>query len=323
MSVTRRTTFAAALAAPALLAATPMPASAQAAPAAAPAPGRQAPGFYRFKVGTYEVTVINDGYNRRPNPAEGFIRNADASAVRGALEAAMLPTDHLDIPFNITVVNTGAELILFDTGTGGLLAPTAGTMWDNLAAAGIDPAAINKIVFTHFHGDHVSGLVTREGQPRFARAELIVPEAEWAFWMGDRAPQQPAAMVKGRFGAYPAERVKRIASNAEVAAGITGVPTHGHTPGHTCYVVANGNASVLVLGDVTNHPAINVANPGWHAVFDMDAAAAEATRRSLFDRAAADRTLIIGYHWPFPSLGRVRRAGNGYDIVAQPWSSAV
>lgn len=317
MSVTRRTTFAAALAAPALLAATSIPAAAQ-APAT-----RQAPGFYRFKVGTFEVTVINDGYNRRPNPAEGFIRNADAAAVRGALEAALLPTDHLDIPFNITVVNTGSDLILFDTGTGGLLAPTAGTMWDNLAAAGIDPAAITKIVFTHFHGDHVSGLVTREGQARFPRAELIVPEAEWAFWMGDRAPQQPATMVKGRFGAYPAERVKRIASNAEVVTGVTGVATHGHTPGHTCYTVANGNASILVLGDVTNHPVVNVTNVGWHAVFDMDANQAEATRRALFDRAAADRTLIIGYHWPFPSLGRVRRTGNGYDIIAQPWTTAL
>jgi glyoxylase-like metal-dependent hydrolase (beta-lactamase superfamily II) len=319
MSMMRRTTLAAAaaaLAAPALL-------TARHAAAAVPQAGRQAPGFYRFKLGTYEVTVVNDGINRRPNPAEGFVRNADAATVKASLEADMLPTEHLDITFNITFVNTGTELILFDTGTGGLLAPTAGTMWDNMAAAGIDPAAVTKIVFTHFHGDHVSGLVTREGAARFPRAELIVPEAEWAFWMGDRAPQQPATMVKGRFGAYPAERIRRIASNAEIVTGVTGIPTHGHTPGHTSYLIANGGASLLVLGDVTNHPTINARNPGWHVVFDMDAAAAEATRRALFDRAAADRTPIIGYHWPFPSVGHVRPSGNAYDVIMAPWTSSL
>ncbi len=322
MSMTRRTGLAAALAAPALIAAPAMGQQAGAQQAAGQA-GRQAPGFYRTKVGSYEVTVVNDGYNRRPNPAEGFVRNADAAAVTRALEADMLPTGHLDITFNITFVNTGSELILFDTGTGGLLAPTAGTMWDNMAAAGISPDQVSRIVFTHFHGDHVSGLVNREGQARFPRAELVVPEAEWAFWMGDRAPQQPAAMVKGRFGPYPAERVKRVASNAEVAPGITGVPTHGHTPGHTSYLVTSGGASLLVLGDVTNHPTINAKNPGWHVVFDMDAAQAEATRRQVFDRAAADRTPIVGYHWPFPALGYVRAQGQNYEVIAAPWTSAI
>ncbi len=318
MTMSRRNTLAASLAAPAVLAAPALPAA-----SVVPQAGRQAPGFYRMRVGAFEVTVVNDGFNRRPNPAEGFVRNAEAAAVRAALESEMLPTAHLDITFNITFVNTGTDLILFDTGTGGLLAPTAGSMWDNMAAAGIDPAAVTKIVFTHFHGDHVSGLVTRDGAARFPRAELIVPEAEWAFWMGDRAPQQPATMVKGRFGPYPAERIRRVASNAEIVTVIAGVATHGHTPGHTSYLVASGGASLLVLGDVTNHPAINARNPGWHIVFDMDAAAAAATRRAVFDRPAADRTRLIGYHWPFPALGHVRRAGGGYDVIMAPWTSAL
>lgn len=308
----------AALAAPTLVAAA-------AAPAAATVPfsGRQAPGFYRFRLGEFEVTIINDGYNRRPNPGEGFVRNADRSAVEAALARAFLPTGHLDITYNIPVVNTGREVILFDAGTGGLLAATAGAMWDNLAAAGISPEAVTKIVFTHFHGDHVSGLVTREGTARFANAELIVPEAEWAFWMGDRAPQQPAAMAKSRFAPYPPERIRRVASDAEVLPGVRGVPTPGHTPGHTSWLVTSADASLLVLGDVTNHPAINVRNPGWHIVFDMDPVAAEATRRRLFDRLAADRTLIAGYHWPFPGLGYVRKEGEGYEMVPREWSSAV
>ncbi|WP_114376917.1 MBL fold metallo-hydrolase [Elioraea thermophila] len=308
----------AALAAPTLVAAAAAPAA-----AAVPFSGRQAPGFYRFRLGEFEVTIINDGYNRRHNPGEGFVRNADRSAVEAALARAFLPTGHLDITYNIPVVNTGREVILFDAGTGGLLAATAGTMWDNLAAAGIAPEAVTKIVFTHFHGDHVSGLVTREGTARFANAELIVPQAEWAFWMGDRAPQQPAAMAKSRFAPYPPERIRRVASDAEVLPGVRGVPTPGHTPGHTSWLVTSADASLLVLGDVTNHPAINVRNPGWHIVFDMDPVAAEATRRRLFDRLAADRTLIAGYHWPFPGLGHVRKEGEGYEMVPREWSSAV
>jgi glyoxylase-like metal-dependent hydrolase (beta-lactamase superfamily II) len=316
MAATRRSTLAASLAAPALIAATHAHAEGPATPAR-----RQAPGFYRLRIGAFDVTVVNDGIARRDNPGEGFVRNADAAAVRAALADRMLPTTHLDNTFNITFVDTGSDLILFDTGTGGLLAPTAGTMWDNMAAAGIDPARVTKIVFTHFHGDHVSGLVSREGEARFANAELIVPEGEWAFWMGGRAPSQAAAMVRGRFAPYAAERIRRVASNAEIVTGVVGLPAHGHTPGHTSYLVASGGASLLVLGDVTSHPAINLRNPGWHVVFDMDAEAAEATRRQVFDRAAADRQLIIGYHWPFPALGYVRKAGPGYELIPLPWTS--
>lgn len=319
MTIDRRDLLAAsasALAAPTLL-------SAKGAAAAVPMSGRQAPGFYRLMVGEYEVTVVNDGYNRRPNPADGFVRNADRAAVEAALDRDFLPIGHLDITYNITVLNTGRELILFDAGTGGLLAATAGTMWENLAAAGLSAEHVSKIVFTHFHADHVSGLVTREGAARFPNAELIVPEAEWMFWMDDRAPQQPAALARSRFAPYAAERVRRVASTAEVAPGVRGVPTHGHTPGHTSWSIQSGSDSLLVLGDVTNHPAINLRHPGWHIVFDMDPVAAETTRRTLFDRLAADRTLIVGYHWPFPGLGYVRKVGDGYELVPRPWSSKV
>lgn len=285
--------------------------------------GRQAPGFYRIKVGDYEVTVVNDGIASRPDPGQGFVRNADRTAVEAALARDFLPTNRLDITFNVTAVNTGRELILFDCGTGGLLAPTAGLMWDNMQAAGIAPAQVDRIVFTHFHGDHVSGLVDREGQPRFPRAELIVPEAEWTFWMGDRAPPQGAAMVKSRFAPYPAGRIRHVASDAEIAPGIRGMPTFGHTPGHTTWSVQSGNGTLIIMGDVTNHPAVNLRNPGWHVVFDMDAVMAEEARRRFFDRAAADRTPIVGYHWPFPALGHVRKDGTGYDLVPVQWTSQV
>jgi glyoxylase-like metal-dependent hydrolase (beta-lactamase superfamily II) len=316
MPTPRRT----ALAAPALLAAAAtLPTLAAAQPAQAP---RQAPGFYKFKLGEYTVTVINDGIARRDNPGTGFVRNASTEQVNAALRAEFLPTTHFDNTYNFTVLETGRETVLFDTGTGGLLAPTAGAMWANMAAAGIDPANVDRIIFTHFHGDHVSGLVTREGAARFPKAELLVPEGEWSFWRGDRAPEAPRNMVANRFGPYQG-RVRQIASNADLGAGITGIPSHGHSPGHTCYGIQSGNATLIVLGDVTNHPVFNVTNPGWHIIFDMDATAAEATRRALFDRAAADGTPIVGYHWGFPAVGRVRKAGDGYQVVPVNWSMGV
>ncbi len=317
MAVSRRGIM---LAAPALLAA-PSLLAARAAWAQAPAPA-QAPGFYRFKLGDYTLTVINDGINRLPNPAGGFVKNASAADVQAALESNFLPTGHYDITFNLTVLQTGRETILFDTGTGGLLAPTAGRMWDNLAAAGIDPASVDRIIFTHFHGDHVSGLVTREGAARFAKAELVVPAAEWAFWTGDGAPAQAKTMVANRFAPYQG-RVKQVASNADLGSGITGIPTPGHTPGHTTYGIQSGSASLIVLGDVTNAPVFNLNNPGWHIAFDQDPVMAEASRRAFFDRAAADKTPIIGYHWPFPAVGRVRKQGSGYALAPIEWSVGI
>lgn len=309
MALSRR----AILATPALLAGHR---AARAEPAVATA---QAPGFYRLKLGEYTLTVINDGTGRLANPTGGFVRNATAEAVRAALADDFLPTDHFVMTFNLTVLQTGRETVLFDAGTGGLLAPTAGHMWENLAAAGIDPAGIDRVIFTHLHADHVSGLVTREGEARFARAELIVPAPEWAFWTGEQAPAQARAMVAGRFAPYRG-RTRQVAPDAELGSGIRAIPTHGHTQGHCSYEIQSGAASLIVMGDLTNAPVFNLNHPGWHIAYDMDGPEAEATRRAFFDRAAADRTPIIGYHWPFPAVGRVRKQRDGYTLVPIPWS---
>jgi len=315
-ALARRAVLGGALALPAVLSGT------SGARAAAPLQPRQAPGFNRFRLGEAEVTVVHDGFASRNALAGNFIRNAEADAVRASLERSLLDPEALPTHYNITFLNTGRQLILFDTGTGGLLADTAGAMWANMEAAGIRAEDVDVIVFTHFHGDHVSGLVDREGKARFPRAQLLVPRAEWSFWTGDRAPAQAASMVKNRFAPYEG-RINQIASDGEVTAGITAIPTPGHTPGHTSYGLQSGNDTVLVLGDVTNHPAVNLRNPGWHVSFDMDAGLAEATRRRFFDRAASDRTPIIGYHWPFPAVARVRKDGEGYEAVPVTWSGRV
>ena len=154
-----------------------LPAAASAQPAAAPP---QAAGFHRFKVGGFTVTVVNDGFARRN--IDGLVRNAPIEDVRAVLAESFLPTDHYIGPYNVTFVDTGRQLVMFDAGTGGQLTPTAGRLSANMAAAGIDPARIGLIVITHCHQDHIHGLTTADGAAVFPNAEIAIAEPEYAWW---------------------------------------------------------------------------------------------------------------------------------------------
>ncbi|WP_338663090.1 MBL fold metallo-hydrolase [Pararoseomonas sp. SCSIO 73927] len=325
----RRALLAAGLAAPALIPAA-MAQTAATAPAAAPPPP-QAPGFYRFRVGTALVTMVHDGQGARPNPTQGFVRNASAEEVTTSLRAQGLDPAQITIPFTIPVVRTARGTVMFDTGNGPQTAADSriGQLQANLSAAGIDPASIDIIAFTHFHGDHIGGLLDGSGNAAFPRARVVVPEKEWAFWMDEgqaaRAPEamRPAfANVRRRFAPYDS-RIERIGDGAEVLPGLRGIDTPGHTPGHMSFQLTDGTASLMILGDLTNRPELNLANPGWHLVFDMDPTMAEATRRKVFDRVAADRTPCVAYHWPFPARGTVVKEGNGYRLLPADWSSVL
>ncbi|MDP2800558.1 MAG: MBL fold metallo-hydrolase [Phreatobacter sp.] len=323
--IDRRTALAASaatLAAPAFLTASTVPLFAQAAAAAA-----QAPGFYKYKVGDITVTAINDGFFARP--IEGFVRNAELPAVQAALGAAFLPTNAVPIPFNTLVVESGGRLVLLDTGNGNTGAPTSGTWMANFRAAGFDPANVNAVVISHFHGDHINGLRLRDGTAVFPNAEISVPAPEWAFWMSDeRMNAAPEAMRGGfqnarRVFSPIAANVKRYEPGAEVAPGITSVAAFGHSPGHTVFVVASGTAKLIYMADTSNHPALFVRNPDWSAVFDMDADAARATRRRLLDMAASEKSRVHFYHAPFPANGFIAKDGNGFQLVPAQWTPSI
>jgi glyoxylase-like metal-dependent hydrolase (beta-lactamase superfamily II) len=305
-----------------------LPLSAAPAMAAAPASGQQAPGVYRYRIGSYELTALHDGTWFRPID-DKFVKNAPWADVQKALADNFLPTDKLPIPFTALIVNTGAKLVLIDTGTAGQLAPTAAGIGPSLAAAGVDPKAVDVILISHFHPDHINGIKTKEGQKVFPNAEINVAAPEWAFWMDDArmnaTPEaaRPAFLNARRIFSGIAKEVKRFEPGSEVAPGITSVAAFGHTPGHTAFAVASGNQSLLVLGDTTNHPWLFVRYPEWQAVFDTDGAMATETRRKLLDRAAADRMLVQGYHFPFPASGYIARRGTGYDLVPVMWQPAL
>ncbi len=275
-------------------------------------------GFKRFKVGDVEVTTIFDGVWEKPHDA-AFIKNASIEDTKKALVAAKMTDAHVPIPFTVTVVKIKGKYTMFDSGTGGQLAPTAGLMMSqNMKAAGIDPAKIATIVVTHYHPDHISGMMAKETNAQlFPNAEILVPSAEHKWWTDQsvftKLPEARHGLAKRIQATLSVwKNVKQIEVDKEVAPGITSVASYGHTPGHTSYLVASGKKQLLVLGDVANIPALFVRNPGWHAVFDADAAAAEAVRRKLFDRAIADKIIVTGYHFGMPGAGTIAKDGTGY-----------
>jgi glyoxylase-like metal-dependent hydrolase (beta-lactamase superfamily II) len=288
---------------------------------------RQAPGYYRYKVGDIEVTAINDGFARRP--LEGFVRNAELSQVQEALRNAFLPADALPITFTSLVLRQGDRLTLIDTGNGDSGAPTSGTWMANFRAAGFDPKQVTTIVISHFHGDHINGMRMKDGTAVFPNAEVMVPSAEWAFWMDDAKMNQAPDAMKGAFQnvrrvfAPIAKDVKQFEPEKEVVPGLTSVAAHGHTPGHSSFMLSSGNGRLIVMSDVTNHPALFVRHPDWAAVFDMDADKARETRHRMLNMAASERAQVAFYHAPFPATGHIARDGSQFRFVPVQWSPAV
>jgi len=320
MTITRRTigsTIAAAVAAASLP---------RGARAAQPLANTQAPGFFRYRVGDMQVTAINDGVYSRG--LDGFVPNAPPGALQQALADSFLPADRFTIPFTTLVVNTGSKLVLLDTGNGDLGAATTGTWMANFRAAGFDPAKVDAVVFSHFHGDHINGSRLKDGTAVFPQAEIMVPAAEWDFWTSDdKRASSPDGIkptfdnVRRVFGPVMAN-VTRYGWDKEVVPGITAIGAPGHTPGHTGFAIASGSAKLLALSDTTNNPLIFARHPDWSGVFDQDAAMARATRRRMLDMAASERMQVAFYHAPFPATGHVAREGDGFAFVPLMWTPA-
>jgi glyoxylase-like metal-dependent hydrolase (beta-lactamase superfamily II) len=294
--------------------------------AAAPAVGRQAPGFYRYRVGDFEITQISDGVRIVPMP-DGFVKNVSKDQALAALEAAYMPKGQVITPFNPMTVNTGSKLVLIDTGWGSGMGPTMGLLAANMAAAGIEPKTIDIVILSHLHPDHINGLKTADGGLAFPNAEMKVPAVDWAFWMSDEnMSRAPEGLMKAYFQqtrkifAGLADKVTKYEWAREVAPGITAIDTNGHTPGHTSFVVASGSERLLVQSDVTNIPELFLRNPDWHVMFDSDPVQAAKSRHKFYDMAAAEKALVAGFHFAFPSLGHVEKDGAGYRLTPIAWN---
>lgn len=293
--------------------------------AAVPIPTAQAPSAYRYRLGGYQLTAVYDGVWKLPI-GDTFIRNATSADVNAALAAAYLPPSVLPISFTALLVNTGKQLILIDTGTAGQIVDSAGSLIVNLAAAGVTPDAIDTIVISHFHPDHIDGIKTKDGDKVFRNAEILVPEPEWTFWMDDGNQSRASGAVLGYFRNTRrifrdiAKDVRRFTPGAEVAPGIVSLKAYGHTPGHTAFAIHSGSQSMLAMSDTVRNPYLFARHPDWQPLFDMDGPQAVAARRRMLDQAASDRMLVEAYHFPFPACGHIARTATGYDLVPVEWS---
>lgn len=302
-----------------LLAAGSSPAAAQTAS------GQQVPGLYRYRIGDIELTAVNDGMRTFPL-SDGFVRNASREEVNSALEAAFQPRDTMSVQFNPLLINNGGKLTLIDTGNGPQPgnAPV-GRLQANLAWAGVKPVDIETVVISHFHGDHINGLRTTDGGLAFPNAEILVPEAEWAFWMDDGEMSRAPEGLKGNFENVRRvfkdidSKVNRYGWDKEIAPGLTSVEAAGHTPGHTAFILASGNDRLFIQSDTTNTPILFAPHPDWQVQYDMDGEKAAQTRRRIYDMLAAERLQLTGYHYPFPATGFIRKDGDGYEVVPALW----
>lgn len=258
----------------------------------------------RFKLGSFEVTTLLAGTRAGEKPQETFGTNASPEDFAALSAANFIPADKTQNFFTPTVINTGAELVLFDTGLA-----AEGTL-AALTAAGYTPDQVDVVVLTHMHGDHIGGLMGADGTtPTFANARYVTGGVEHNHWSG-------AANEGFDKNVKPLnDKFTFLDDGGSVASGITGMAAFGHSPGHMVYQVESDGQRLMITADTANHYVWSLQKPDWEVRFDADKAAAAAVRKQVFGMIAADKIPFIGYHMPFPGVGYVEAQGDGFRFV--------
>jgi glyoxylase-like metal-dependent hydrolase (beta-lactamase superfamily II) len=283
---------------------------------AMPFAGTQAPGFYRHKLGSFELTVVSDGMLT----LEAGLFAGDPVGTEKLLKDAHVPNKSaIPTPLNTWLINTGDKLILIDTGGGASFAPTVGRLPKNLAAAGVDPAAIDAVIISHMHPDHVPGLLTADGRMLFPNATVHVHGDEYAFWMSDemraKTPEQFRVffdMARAAIKPYmDTGKVQMCKDGTQFAPGVSAAALPGHTPGHMMVRISSAGDDLLIFGDIIHCSALQFTDPERSVAFDTDPPLALANRKKVLDMVATDRLLFTGGHLPFPGLGHATKAASG------------
>ena len=286
------------------------------------------PGFHRYKVGTAECTALYDGIWEKAHDA-AFLKNASIDDAKRALTAAGLRSDFVPITITGLVIKINNRLVLCDAGGGGQVQAfnpnsvfVSGKLISNMRAAGIDPAKIETILVSHFHPDHIFGLLSDKvtNKPVFPNAEIIVPKAEYDWWTDPsligRLPDARKPVATRIQAVIPYwKNVLPVAGEDEVVPGIRLVEAPGHTPGHTAFHLSSGNQQLMMSNDALYVPALLAPHPEWQGAYDVDGQKAIESRRKLADRVVSDNMLICGTHFPWPGVGRIARDGAAYAFT--------
>jgi glyoxylase-like metal-dependent hydrolase (beta-lactamase superfamily II) len=290
-------------------------------PAHAEAPLEPVNGVYKYKVGSIEVTAVYDGIWRKPHDPT-FIKNATVEDTKEALAKAGLTTEFMPIPLTVVVLKIGDEYVMIDSGSGvGQWQANATNLPSNMKAAGIDRGQISTILVSHFHPDHVWGLMEKGTNAAvFPNAELIVSSTEYKWWTEpgrvEKLPEGRRPAGKRIGDVFPTwKNWKLVEDNAEVAPGVRLLAAPGHTPGHSAFLVTSGKDQLMVSNDAMYVPALLAPHPDWQGAYDQDGATAVTTRRKLIDRVIADKMMVCGAHFPFPGRGTFTKDGDVYAFA--------
>ncbi len=293
--------------------------------AAAPQQKSQAPGYYRMMLGDVEITALSDG--TFPLKVSEVITGIASKDLEAALSRSFLGAT-IEESVNGFLINTGSKLVLIDTGAGVTFGPTVGKLLSNLKAAGYRPDQVDEVYITHMHGDHIGGLLLN-GKAAFANAVVRASRKEADYWLSkaarDAAPKDEKGGFDGAAQAFQpyvsAGRFKPFEGDTDLAPGIRAVPSPGHTPGHTVYLLTSRGQTMMFWGDTMHVAALQFADPSLTDQYDADAAAASAQRKKIFAEAAERRYWVAGAHLSFPGIGHLRTAGTGYTYLHANYTS--
>jgi glyoxylase-like metal-dependent hydrolase (beta-lactamase superfamily II) len=295
--------------------------------AAAPKAGKQAPGYYRTKVGSIEIVSLSDG---GMTLGDELMLKADAATLAAAKEKNYIKAGK-EFPAYVNgyVINNGKKVTLVDTGAKGF-APTLGKLETNLNESGISSEQVDEIVLTHAHPDHTNGLLDEKGARAYMRAKVRLSEDEMNFWFSDEQMGRYADkkmmfdLARKNLGPYKeAGQIETFKLGADLGGGIHSLSLPGHTPGHSGFRISDGADQFLIWADLVHVPAVQFENPDVSIAFDIDPETARATRNKIFAEVATDRLRVAGMHLAFPGIGHVAKSGNGYAFVPQAWETSV
>jgi glyoxylase-like metal-dependent hydrolase (beta-lactamase superfamily II) len=298
----------------------------EAALAKAPMRNMPAPGFYRFKVGAFEVSVVSDGPLNLGPPSADLFKGLSNDEVVQVLTNNYLPTDAIKVEQNVLVINTGPHLVLIDTGIGPtskVFGPDSGRLLANLRAAAIEPGAIDTILITHAHPDHCFGLMSAKGARQFPKAQIYMTQADLEFFT-DESKAGINDMMKMLIGGARQnllpnrDRIVFIKDGQEVVPGIQAMFTPGHTVGHTSFMITSQGQSLFNTGDVCHHHIISTERPRVPFAFDTDGQQGVASRLKVFDMLSSTRTPMLAYHFPWPGVGFIGKQGDSYRYFPAP-----